>query len=632
MPRHILFFLLPFIIASFLLPCILCSDPFYQYCKNHTSTKCGYITLEYPLVFAGIDYVYDYGCGSPYSSHFHCVNGKQPSFTINHSNYTILNVSDDRRTCTIASEKVRNKNCDPSDYSYLRESSPDIHIASEYEMNITLLPCDNPLLNESNFFFGKLNCNSTWYYSFNNTSLPPPSLSCGPRVEVPVKVGSTFEEIPPNFLEEGFQIQWQENESFSQSCEFCEKSGGYCGYNVLNLEFVCSCQDTIHAKDCGDGGGSKSQPTGAIIGASLGGAVLVAAVVGIIVYRKRRRHPPGRSLIASDVSYDQIKNIEAGVQGKSGTLQIFSYEQLKQATDDFHKEKELGDGGFGSVYLGKLLDGRTVAVKRLYQDNSRRVQQFNNEVQILSSLHHPNLVRLFGWAFWRKSGELLLVYEYVPNGTLADHLQGERRGSGLAWDTRLKIASETAQALAFLHSAEPPILHRDVKSTNILLDENFKVKVADFGLSRLVPVDVTHVSTDPQGTPGYLDPEYHQSFHLTEKSDVYSFGVVLMEIISGKLAVDITRKRREVSLAYMAIAKIQEGALHELEDPKLDIQSNTQLKAMVAAVAELAFRCLAAKKDHRPFMKEVAAELERIGKMTDVTPEKFQSSQGITEL
>jgi serine/threonine protein kinase len=262
--------------------------------------------------------------------------------------------------------------------------------------------------------------------------------------------------------------------------------------------------------------------------------------------------------------------------------------------------------------MGKLGDGRRVAVKRLYQDNSRRVGQFINEVAIFSTLNHPRVVRLYGCTS-ADSPELLLVYEFVPNGTLADHLHGDRRNSrGLPWDTRLNIAIQTAEALAFLHSIDPPIFHRDVKTSNILLDENLDIKLADFGLCRVVPVDASHVTTIPQGTPGYVDPEYYQCYQLTEKSDVYSFGVVLMEIISAKIAVDINRNRKEINLASVAITKIQEGALHELVDPQLEIEVNHEVKVMISAVAELAFRCLASERDDRPHMKEVVAQLEKI--------------------
>ncbi|KAH9306216.1 hypothetical protein KI387_010620, partial [Taxus chinensis] len=295
-----------------------------------------------------------------------------------------------------------------------------------------------------------------------------------------------------------------------------------------------------------------------------------------------------------------------------GSLSIFSYQELEQATNFFNEENELGDGGFGAVYLGKLQDGRAVAVKRLYEENSRRKEQFVNEVKILSSLCHPNLVCLYGCTD-RQNPKLLLVYEYLSNGTLRDHLHGSRRNpASLSWRTLLNIAIETAQALAYLHRIDPPIFHRDVKSSNILLDKNFRVKVADFGLSRLVPMNASHVTTAPQGTPGYLDPEYHQYFQLTEKSDVYSFGVVLIEIISAKVAVDITRDRNEISLADMAIDNIRKGVLDELVDPDLKIEENDEVKVMVAAVAELAHECLGRERDSRPGMKVVVSRLEQL--------------------
>lgn len=149
------------------------------------------------------------------------------------------------------------------------------------------------------------------------------------------------------------------------------------------------------------------------------------------------------------------------------------------------------------------------------------------------------------------------------------------------------------------------IIHRDVKTTNILLDENYTVKVADFGLSRLFPMDQTHVSTAPQGTPGYVDPEYFQCYRLNEKSDVYSFGVVLIEFISSKEAVDVTRQSRDINLAKMAVAKIQNNALHELVDPSLGFEKDPEVRRKMMSVAELAFRCLQHEREMRPTMDEV---------------------------
>ncbi|KAF5734529.1 serine/threonine-protein kinase [Tripterygium wilfordii] len=291
-------------------------------------------------------------------------------------------------------------------------------------------------------------------------------------------------------------------------------------------------------------------------------------------------------------------------------VHTFSYSELEEATNNFDEAKELGDGGFGTVYKGKLRDGRVVAVKRLYENNYKRVEQFLNEVEILAHLRHHHLVSLYGCTS-RRCRELLLVYEYVPNGTVADHLHGERaKPTELHWPIRLKIAIETASALRYLHATD--VIHRDVKTNNILLDNNFDVKVADFGLSRLFPTDVTHVSTAPQGTPGYVDPEYHQCYQLTSKSDVFSFGVVLIELISSMPAVDITRHRHEINLSNMAIDKIQNRALHELVDSSLGFETDPSVRKMITAVAELAYQCLQSCKEMRPSMVEVSESLQNI--------------------
>jgi serine/threonine protein kinase len=249
-------------------------------------------------------------------------------------------------------------------------------------------------------------------------------------------------------------------------------------------------------------------------------------------------------------------------------------------------------------------------VKRLYKNNYKRVEQFINEVDILSRLLHQNLVILYGCTS-RSSRDLMLVYEFIPNGTVADHLHGSRASErGLTWPRRMSIAIETAEALAYLHAVE--IIHRDVKTNNILLDNSFHVKVADFGLSRLYPPEVTHVSTVPQGTPGYVDPVYHQCYKLTEKSDVYSFGVVLVELVSSKPAVDMGRSHSEINLANMALNRIQNHEVGQLVDPELGYETDGETKRSIDLVAELAFRCLQLERDSRPSMKEVVEALNRI--------------------
>ncbi|KAL7160905.1 hypothetical protein ACSBR2_041530 [Camellia fascicularis] len=208
-----------------------------------------------------------------------------------------------------------------------------------------------------------------------------------------------------------------------------------------------------------------------------------------------------------------------------------------------------------------------------------------NEIEILACLRHLNLVSLYGCTS-RHCHEFLLVYEYIPNGTVADHLHGDRvKPSSLSWTTRMSITFETASTLAYLHAFD--VIHRDVKTNHILPDNNFCIKVTDFGLSRLFLIDVTHVSTAPQGTPGYVDPEYHECYQLTDKSDVYSFWVVLIELTSSKPAVDITRHHHEFNLSNIAINKIQNHELHELVDPCLGFNSNYKMKEVLKVLKEI---------------------------------------------
>lgn len=243
------------------------------------------------------------------------------------------------------------------------------------------------------------------------------------------------------------------------------------------------------------------------------------------------------------------------------------------------------------------------------RDNNS-VVQFINEMKLLYSVSHPNLVRILGCCV--EEGQQILVLEFMPNGTLSQHLH-RKNGTVLPWRTRLTIASETASAIAYLHSAmDPPIYHRDIKSSNILLDFNFRSKVADFGLSRFGLTDKSHISTTPQGTPGYVDPQYEQNFHLSDKSDVYSFGVVLVEMLTALKVVDFARPTYEVNLAALAVDRIGKGCVEEIIDPFLLPDADSWTNYSIHKVAELAFRCLDSIRDLRPTMVEVAEELEYI--------------------
>ncbi|KAF6158286.1 hypothetical protein GIB67_001357 [Kingdonia uniflora] len=458
------------------------------------------------------------------------------------------------------------------------------------------------------------------------------SKQCESFVGAPVEVddGLTYEDMIkmdyPEILKKGFLLEWN-----ASHCSECEGSGGRCGFQKNDI--ICFCNDGPHPKSC-----NHKRPTHIgrniaidqlvsdvpiavqlsqlssflIVGVALGGSFILTCII-FFIHHRSKKHQTSTSEKSISRNFSSNSNLKTDLErGGSKYFQtpIFSYSELEEATDNFDTKKEVGDGGFGTVYHGKLRDGRVVAVKRLYENNCKRVEQFMNEITILSRLRHQNLVTLYGCTS-RHSRELLLVYEFIPNGTVADHLYGEHAKPGmLTWPARLGIAVECADALSYLHASDT--IHRDVKSNNILLDNNFHVKVADFGLSRLFPNDVTHVSTAPQGTAGYVDPEYYQCYQLTDKSDVYSFGVVLCELISSKPAVDINRHRYEISLANMAINKVQNHLIHELVDPHMGYDSDYSVRKMVTLMAELAFRCLQQDKDMRPSMVKVLEVLKFI--------------------
>ncbi|XP_027362515.1 LEAF RUST 10 DISEASE-RESISTANCE LOCUS RECEPTOR-LIKE PROTEIN KINASE-like 1.1 [Abrus precatorius] len=346
------------------------------------------------------------------------------------------------------------------------------------------------------------------------------------------------------------------------------------------------------------------------LGIGLGVGFLFILMIGLLLLFKRKNSSSHSEFQTRKTHSNSSLNPNVESDSVYFGIPFFSYKELEEATNHFDIDKQIGDGGFGTVYFGKLKDGREVAVKHLYDHNYKRVEQFTNEVQILTRLRHRNLVSLYGCTSYQ-SRELLLVYEYIPNGTVGSHLHGELAKPGfLPWTVRIKIAIQTASALTYLHASK--IIHRDVKTNNILLDNSYCVKVADFGLSRLFSNDITHVSTAPQGTPGYVDPEYYQCYQLTSKSDVYSFGVVLIELISSLPAVDMNRQKDEINLSNLAIKKIRKSALSELVDPSLGFDSDNEVKRMIVQVAKLAFQCLQPDRELRPSMDEVLQVLKRI--------------------
>ncbi|CAH8282408.1 unnamed protein product [Eruca vesicaria subsp. sativa] len=329
-------------------------------------------------------------------------------------------------------------------------------------------------------------------------------------------------------------------------------------------------------------------------------AILVVVAL-IFVFRKKKLPsdlPAPPSIPVPDV--DHTIQPESSFASKKIR---FTYTEVQQMTNNF--DRALGEGGFGVVYHGCVNVTQQVAVKLLSQSSSQGYKHFKAEVELLMRVHHINLVSLVGYC--DEGDHLALIYEYMPNGDLKQHLSGKRGGFVLSWENRLRIVLDTALGLEYLHTGcTPPIVHRDIKSTNILLDQNFQAKLADFGLSRSFPTgNETYVSTVVAGTPGYLDPEYYRTNWLTEKSDVYSLGIVLLEMITSQPVIQQTREKPHIG-EWVGLMLTQ-GDIDNIMDPNLngDYDSGSVWKAL-----ELAMSCVNPSSSGRPSMSQVVIELK----------------------
>ncbi|KAJ3680856.1 hypothetical protein LUZ60_015345 [Juncus effusus] len=282
----------------------------------------------------------------------------------------------------------------------------------------------------------------------------------------------------------------------------------------------------------------------------------------------------------------------------------FSLQEIELATDKF--EKRIGSGGFGVVYYGKLTDGKEIAVKLLTNDSYQGIREFLNEVTLLSRIHHRNLVMFLGYS--QQDGKNILVYEFMHNGTLKEHIRGSSNDKIVSWLKRLEIAEDSAKGIEYLHTGcAPTIIHRDLKSSNILLDKQMRAKVSDFGLSKPA-VDGSHVSSIVRGTVGYLDPEYYISQQLTEKSDIYSFGVILLELISGHEP--ISNENFGINcrnIVAWARTHIESGNINAIIDQSLDKSFDIQ---SIWKIAEIAMMCVKPKGIQRPNISEILKEIQ----------------------
>ncbi|KZV37131.1 serine/threonine-protein kinase [Dorcoceras hygrometricum] len=303
----------------------------------------------------------------------------------------------------------------------------------------------------------------------------------------------------------------------------------------------------------------------------------------------------------------------------------FSYNELREATNNFHHSNKIGRGGFGTVYKGALRNGKKVAVKTLSAGSKQGVREFLTEIDTISSVKHPNLVELVGCCI--NGTNHILVYEYLENKSVDRALLGRNRSVSLNWEKRSNICLGTARGLAYLHEQLVPyIVHRDIKASNILLDEEFRPKIGDFGLAKLFPEDITHISTKIAGTTGYLAPEYALGGHLTTKADVYSFGILTLEVVSGKSSGNTNYGGMQKLLVEWAWELHEEGKLLDLVDPDLEAFPEDQ----VLRYMKVALFCTQANASRRPLMSQVIEMLSKNVRLNEqqLTPPGFFETSG----
>ncbi|KAI3689220.1 hypothetical protein L2E82_47173 [Cichorium intybus] len=400
-----------------------------------------------------------------------------------------------------------------------------------------------------------------------------------------------------------------------QDIDECELAQHDCKYDCINTNgsYNCSCPSGKRGDGRKDGNGCSNYIQGfKLLGDSVYWGISMGTLASFfmtfiiwwalkqrqIMKSRERFFKKNGGLILQKVLFESKKSAHM--------TKVFAARDLEKATNKFHKTNIVGQGGYGTVYKGTLGDKTTVAIKKAKSIDESQIEQFINEVIILSEVSHPNVVKLLGCCLETQTP--LLVYEFVSNKTIFHHLHEQDYISSMTFERRLNIATQTAEALAHIHSTTQ-IVHRDIKSLNILLTDDYIAKVSDFGISRFIPVDETHLQTLVHGTLGYIDPEYFRSGILTEKSDVYSFGMVLVELLTGRKVFSHDRTESDLGLATYFTSSLERGHLLQILDDKV---KKDGLNEYIRYFARIAKDCVELEGKKRPNMVEVQEELEEL--------------------
>ncbi|KAM0011033.1 putative protein kinase RLK-Pelle-WAK family [Helianthus debilis subsp. tardiflorus] len=399
-----------------------------------------------------------------------------------------------------------------------------------------------------------------------------------------------------------------------QDINECEEIQTFCIHGCVNTigGFTCQCpigmsgDGSLYGSGCYRSEAAKSLRNFLYIGFGTGPAASVLLTLILCWGLKQRRTIKSREMFFTKNGGLILQKILFESKQPSNMTKIFAARILEKATNNFHKTNVIGQGGYGTVYKGKLEDDTMVAIKKSKSIDESQIEQFINEVIMLSEVSHPNIVKILGCCLETQTP--LLVYEFVTNKTVFHHIHEKNYTSSMTFERRLNIATQTAKALAHMHSTTQ-IIHRDIKSSNILLTDDYTVKVSDFGISRFIPANQTHVQTLVHGTLGYIDPEYFRSGILTEKSDVYSFGMFLVELITGRKVFSHDGTESDLGLAMFFVLSLERGCLIQILDDQV---KKDGISDHIDYIAKIAKDCIELEGKKRPTMDAVKKKLEQL--------------------